>query len=276
LKKDIWTRTLWGIMFVIVLTGAILSGPYTCALLFLVLSVFILREFYSLTVQLGYSPQVVPGLLTGGIIFILCFLCASGTIVPKSLFSFLVVLFLFPVWELFRKTNTHVANVAVTGFGILYVSVPLSILNFIVFPGTGVNPSYDYTILISLFIFLWANDSGAYLFGISFGRHRLFERISPKKSWEGVFGGLITAIAAAWILSITFPQHSFKHMALIASITVVAATLGDLVESMIKRSVGVKDSGRFMPGHGGLLDRFDSLLLASPVIFFVIQFLPSK
>jgi phosphatidate cytidylyltransferase len=271
--KDIWTRTLWGILFVTVLTGAILSGPYTSALLFLILSVFILREFYSLTLHGGYSPQVLSGLLTGGIIFILCFLCASGVIVPKSLFSFLIVLFLFPVWEMFRKTQTPLANVAITGFGILYVSVPLSILNFIVFPHTGAIPGYDYTILISLFIFLWTNDSGAYIFGVSFGRHKLFERISPKKSWEGVFGGLLTAVAAAWALSIVFPQHSFYHLALIAFVTVVSATLGDLVESMIKRSVGVKDSGRFMPGHGGLLDRFDSLLLASPAIFFTMQFI---
>ena len=151
----------------------------------------------------------------------------------------------------------------------------LSILNFIVFQGNQENIGYDFSILISLFIFLWVNDSGAYLIGVRFGRHRLFERIfSQRKSWEGFFGGLISSFIAAWIMSVVFPQYSLFFMAIIAAITVVAGTLGDLVESMIKRSVGVKDSGRFMPGHGGLLDRFDSLLLASPVIFFVVQFLP--
>jgi phosphatidate cytidylyltransferase len=260
-------------LFVFVIIGAILSGPYTCAFLFLILTIFILREFYTLATRAGYSPQYVPGMLTGGIIFLLSFLLAIGAIVPKLLYSFLVVLFLFPVYELFRKSETPVANIAITGFGILYVSVPLSVLNFLMFPNKGGDPVYDSSILISLFIFLWANDSGAYLFGVNFGRHRLFERISPKKSWEGFFGGLVAALAAAWIISLVFKQYSLTFMAVIALVTVVSATLGDLIESMIKRSVGVKDSGKFMPGHGGSLDRFDSLLLASPMIFFVIQIL---
>jgi phosphatidate cytidylyltransferase len=269
--KDLRIRTLWGILFVVVLTGAILFGPYTFALLFLFLSVFILREFYSLAVQAGLSPQIYPGLLTSGIIFILSFLLANNAIATKTLYGFLTILFLFPVYELFRKKKTPIVNIAITGFGILYISVPLSILNFIVFPG---NTGYDYTLLISLFVFIWTSDSGAYLFGVKFGRHRLFERISPKKSWEGFVGGLFTSMIAAWILTLIFHRYSISAMMIIAAVTVVAGTLGDLVESMIKRSVGVKDSGRFMPGHGGLLDRFDSLLLASPVIFFILQFLP--
>jgi phosphatidate cytidylyltransferase len=272
--KDLQIRTIWGILFVVVITGAILLSHYTFALLFLLLSVFILKEFYHLALQAGYSPQIFPGLLTGGIIFILSFLVANGTIAAKSLYLFLTILYLFPVYELYRKTKTPIANIAVTAFGILYVSVPLSILNFIVFQGTGANTGYDFSILISLLVFLWANDSGAYLFGVRFGRHRLFERVSPKKSWEGFIGGIITSILAAWILSAVFPQYSLSFMVIIAVVTVIAGTLGDLVESMIKRSVGVKDSGQFMPGHGGLLDRFDSLLLASPVIYFVLQFLP--
>lgn len=271
--KDLQIRTLSGIFFVIVLTGAILSGPYTFALLFLFISVFILREFYALTIKAGYSPQSVPGMAVGGIIFIISFLFAINAITLKSFNSFFVVMFLFPVYELFRKSKTPVANIAITVFGILYISIPLSILNFLMFPFKSSEPVYDSAILISFFVFLWANDSGAYLFGISFGRHRILERISPKKSWEGFLGGLITSITAAWILSLIFTQYSFSFMALTSALTVISATFGDLVESMIKRSVGVKDSGHFMPGHGGLLDRFDSLLLASPMIFFLLQFL---
>jgi phosphatidate cytidylyltransferase len=272
--KDLQIRTIWGILFVVILTGAILFSPYTFALLFLLLSVFILKEFYNLALQAGYSPQIFPGLLTGGIIFILSFLVANGAVPTKSLYLFLTILFFFPVYELYRKSDTPIVNIAVTVFGILYVTVPLSILNFIVYNSIPGNSAYDYSLLISLFVFIWAGDSGAYLIGVRFGRHRLFERISPKKSWEGFVGGIITSILAAWILSVVFPQFSLSFMAVIAVVTVVAGTLGDLVESMIKRSVGVKDSGQFMPGHGGLLDRFDSLLLASPVIYFVLQFLP--
>ncbi len=272
--KDLQIRTLSGILFVIVLTGAILSGPYTCALLFLLLTVFLLREFYTLAVHGGYSPQAVPGMLIGGILFIISFLLAVNAINPKSLYSLLVILFFFPVYELFRKSKTPIANMSITGFGILYISVPLSILNFLMFPVKTVDPVYDSSIILILFIFLWANDSGAYLFGVWLGRHKLFERISPKKSWEGFFGGMATALASAWILSLFLRHFSFVSLMIMAVSTVIAATFGDLVESMIKRSVGVKDSGHFMPGHGGLLDRFDSLLLASPVIFFIQQFLP--
>ena len=159
-----------------------------------------------------------------------------------------------------------------TGFGIIYVSIPFSLLNFIVFPGSDGTIIYNYGLLVSFFVFVWASDSGAYVIGVRFGRHRLFERISPKKSWEGLLGGVVTAIAAAWALTFVFPQYSFVFMGVMAIVIVISGTLGDLIESMIKRSIGIKDSGRFMPGHGGLLDRFDSILLASPVIFFMIQF----
>jgi len=272
--KDLKTRTICGILFVVILTGAIIISPYSFALLFLILSVFILKEFYSLAVQAGYSPQIWAGLLTGGTIFILSFLLVNHLIPVKYIYAFLIILFFFPVYELFRKKETPLVNIAITGFGVLYVSVQLSILNFIVFPGNYGNPVYDYSFLICILIFIWSSDSGAYMFGVKFGRNRLFERISPKKSWEGLIGGLFTSIVAAWMLSNFFTQHNFLFLITIAIIAVIAGTLGDLVESMIKRSVGVKDSGQFMPGHGGLLDRFDSLLLASPMIFFVLQFLP--
>ena len=272
--KDLRIRTIWGILFVVVLIGAIFLGPYTFALLFLILSVFILKEFYSLAVQAGYSPQIPAGLVTGGILFILSYLLVNHLIPVKYIHAFLIILFFFPVYELFRKKETPLVNIAITGFGVLYVSVPLAILNFIVFPGNFGIPGYDYSLLICLLIFIWSSDSGAYLFGVKFGRNRLFERISPKKSWEGLLGGLFTSIVAAWMLSKFFTQYDFLFLITIAIVAVIAGTLGDLVESMIKRSVGVKDSGQFMPGHGGLLDRFDSLLLASPMIFFVLQFLP--
>jgi phosphatidate cytidylyltransferase len=184
----------------------------------------------------------------------------------------LPLIYAFPVYELFRKKEKPLANIALTGFGILFVTIPFSMLNFLAFPEFEGFKVYNYGLLISLFVFVWAGDSGAYLFGVRFGRHRLFERISPKKSWEGLLGGVITAIATAWILNAIFPQYNIVLLIVMAIVVVISGTLGDLVESMIKRSIGVKDSGRFMPGHGGLLDRFDSILLASPVIYFVFQF----
>ncbi len=270
--KELVTRSIWGLLFATALTGAILLGPYAFAILFMIFSGFILREFYALCCEAGYSPQIYPGLLVGIAIFVTSFLIAGHTIISSSYIYLVLLIYAIPVYELFRKKKNPLVNVALTEFGIIYVSIPFSLLNFLAFSESKGIFNYNYALLISLFVFVWASDTGAYLFGVRFGRHRLSERISPKKSWEGLFGGVLTAIFAGWILSLIFSQYSFLFMGVMAIIVVISGTLGDLVESMIKRSIGVKDSGRFMPGHGGLLDRFDSILLASPVIYFVLQF----
>ncbi len=272
--KDLGKRTIWGILFVIVLTGAIFLGPYTFGLLFLVLSIFTLKEFYQLTRMAGFSPQIIPGLLSGGVLFILSYLFNIDAISFKGYFLLVPMMLFFLVNELYRKKENPLGNIAITVLGNLYVSVPFSMLNYFVFKQNSPETIYNYTLLISIFVFIWSSDSGAYLFGCKFGRNRLFERISPKKSWEGFAGGLFAGMIAAWLLSLVFTQYSLSSLILLSVITVIAGTTGDLVESMIKRSVGVKDSGQFMPGHGGLLDRFDSLLLVSPMIFFILQILP--
>lgn len=270
--KEFHTRTIWGLLYATALMGAMLLGAFSFALLFFVLSVFVLREFYSLCRKTGFSPQVYLGLAAGSLVFVFSFLVAGHYLSGRSFLYILPLIYAIPVYELFRKKKTPIANMAITGFGLIYVSVPFSILNFLAFPSNEDGQAYTNVLLISLFIFVWASDSGAYFFGIQFGKHRLFERISPKKTWEGLLGGMITALLAAWVLTFVFPQYSFVLMGVMAIVTVISGTLGDLIESMFKRSIGLKDSGRFMPGHGGLLDRFDSILLASPTIFLVIQF----
>jgi len=266
------TRTLWGFLFVTVLLGAILLGSFTFAVLFLTISVLALLEFYTLCQVAGFSPQVYPGLITGAVIFILSYFVANQSITYAAFYFLLPLIYAIPVYELFRKKENTMANIALTGFGITFVSIPFAMLNFLAFPEFEGYKVYDHGLLISLFVLVWAGDSGAYIIGVRYGRHRLFERISPKKSWEGLFGGIITAMIVAWILNFIFPQYNIILMLVMAIVVVIVGTLGDLVESMIKRSIGVKDSGRFMPGHGGLLDRFDSILLATPVIYFVFQF----
>jgi phosphatidate cytidylyltransferase len=270
--KELHTRTISGLIFAIVLTGAILLGSYSFGLLFLIISVFALREFYTLSREAGFSPQVYPGLFTGAMVFILSFFIAKQSLPYNAFVYVLPVFYAFPVYELFRKKKNPIANLSLTGFGVIYVSIPFSLLNFVGFHEIGGVIEYHYELLISLFLFVWASDTGGYIFGVSFGRHRLFERISPKKSWEGLIGGVITSIFVAWILTYIFPEYNFSLLGIMALLTALTGTFGDLVESMIKRSIGVKDSGRFMPGHGGLLDRFDSILLAAPMIYFVFQF----
>ena len=171
------------------------------------------------------------------------------------------------VCELFRRSATPLANLGATLLGVLYVAVPLSLLLYVpVLAGDGVwRPE---TVLCYIFI-IWANDVFAYLVGMTFERHRLCERLSPKKSWEGFFGGLAgavaTGLAAAYALDANY--WVWGGLALVASLSGVA---GDLVESMFKREAGVKDSGQVIPGHGGVLDRFDALLLSAPYVFLYL------
>ncbi|GAI59219.1 unnamed protein product, partial [marine sediment metagenome] len=126
-------------------------------------------------------------------------------------------------------------------------------------------------ILLGFFILFWVSDTAAYLFGVSFGKHRLFKRISPRKSWEGLLGGAFIALITAYLLSLYFKDLRLPDWIIIAFIVVIIGTFGDLVESMYKRSLGLKDSGRILPGHGGILDRFDGVLLASPIVFTYLQ-----
>ena len=166
-----------------------------------------------------------------------------------------------------QASATPLANLGATLLGVLYVAVPLSLLLYVpVLAGDGVwRPE---TVLCYIFI-IWANDVFAYLVGMTFGRHRLCERLSPKKSWEGFFGGLAgavaTGLAAAYALDANY--WVWGGLALVASLSGVA---GDLVESMFKREAGVKDSGQVIPGHGGVLDRFDALLLSAPYVFLYL------
>jgi phosphatidate cytidylyltransferase len=270
--KEIHKRSISGLLFAVVLLGAILLGPWSFVLLFGLFSIFILREFYALAKVGGISPQKNLGLISGALIFIFTFLNVKG-IITFNLFGLcLSSLFIIPAWELFRAKKNSVENIAITLFGILYIIYPFSLLNFFVYPDIPLNNRYDPTLLIFLFILIWVYDSGAYLFGVTFGKHRLFERISPKKSWEGFFGGWFMALVFALLLHHFFPRFEITFMLSIASIIAVSGTIGDLVESMIKRNLGLKDSGKFLPGHGGLLDRFDSILFAAPFVYVYISF----
>ena len=270
--KEFQKRSISGLLFATVLLGAIVFGPWSFALLFGLFSVFILREFYQLSKTAGVSPQKTVGLVIGGLIFLSTFLYAKGIISVNMLGIYLAMLFVVPAFELFRAKKNALENIAVTLFGILYVTFSFSLFNFLVFPDFPLSDQYNPTLLVFLFILIWAYDSGAYLFGITFGKHRLFERISPKKSWEGFFGGWFLSMVLAFAMNRLFPTYDLYFLLLIATTVTITGTLGDLIESMIKRNLGLKDSGKFLPGHGGLLDRFDSILFASPFVYLVVQF----
>jgi len=181
------------------------------------------------------------------------------------------------VVELYRHQEKPFDSLAHTLFSILYIAVPFALFPFSAFSHTGLKSILPYDqitfspgIVIGFFILLWANDTGAYLIGISLGRHRLMERISPKKSWEGFIGGILVSAVVAWLLSGWFGVVGKINWIIISVIISVAGIYGDLIESMLKRSIGVKDSGNIMPGHGGFLDRFDSAIISFPLVYLFI------
>ena len=275
--KNLMVRTLSGLVLVTVFVGAVLGSQWSFGALLLLILVGGQTEFYKLARETGLSPQRWMGLAVGVLLFALNFIVfrqfsrsvtdeAGGAVLYLLLYIGLLLPTLF-VCELFRRSATPLANLGATLLGVLYVAVPLSLLLYVpVLAGDGVwRPE---TVLCYIFI-IWANDVFAYLVGMTFGRHRLCERLSPKKSWEGFFGGLagavVTGLAAAYALDANY--WVWGGLALVASLSGVA---GDLVESMFKREAGVKDSGQVIPGHGGVLDRFDALLLSAPYVFLYL------
>ncbi len=275
--KNLMVRTLSGLVLVAVFVGAVLGSQWSFGALLLLILVGGQTEFYKLARETGLSPQRWMGLAVGVLLFALNFIVfrqfsrsvtdeAGGAVLYLLLYIGLLLPTLF-VCELFRRSATPLANLGATLLGVLYVAVPLSLLLYVpVLAGDGVwRPE---TVLCYIFI-IWATDVIAYLVGMTFGRHRLCERLSPKKSWEGFFGGLAgavaTGLAAAYALDANY--WVWGGLALVASLSGVA---GDLVESMFKREAGVKDSGQVIPGHGGVLDRFDALLLSAPYVFLYL------
>lgn len=297
--KNFWLRAISGFVLLGIVLVAILWAKWSLVLLLAAIIVGGQREFYRMASKAGYAPQRYLGIAAGLILLVIAFwlmltmdesplinwdrnIRGDYLLIIFGLFLFITIsLPLMFIYELFRKSPTPIANVGTTLMGFIYVAMPMSMLLFIPLMLT---PDVWRAKIVLFYIFIiWANDSFAYLFGITLGKHRLFERISPKKSWEGFVGGLFGAalmgfIAAKDIISDmeccgmadineTGIMVKWIGMALIAA---VAGVFGDLVESLFKRSIDIKDSGRIMPGHGGWLDRFDALLLSIPFSFIYL------
>ena len=272
--KEIIVRASTGLVFISVLIGAIVWNKYSVAALFFVVSLLGLVEFFKLMEKGGFKPKKTAGVIVGGLVYLIIALYSMTTEV-----TFAYLLFIFPllvmlvVLELFRKSEYPVTNFAFSVMGIVYVVIPFAMLNFFAYNTTYYETieieGYQYILLLAFFVIQWANDTGAYVSGKAFGKHKLFERISPNKTWEGAVGGGVFALTAGFIFAYT-TESNIVHWLIISLLIVVFGTLGDLTESQIKRSVGVKDSGKILPGHGGILDRFDGVLFSAP---FVLSYL---
>jgi phosphatidate cytidylyltransferase len=270
-------RSLTGVFIVIFVLGGFWLHPVSFILTGYILLAGAQYEYYNMIRSTGLRPQMLAGILTGTIIYTLSVLSSASFVHPGWFLILIPVSIGIMIIELYRKNEKPFDSLAHTFFPVVYIAIPFSMFPYSAFGHTGLEPILDHGILVfspgivvGFFILLWINDSGAYLAGVSFGKHRLMERISPKKSWEGFAGGFILTVVAAWFLSRWMGVVDRKGWLVIAIIIAVAGTYGDLVESMLKRSTGVKDSGNIMPGHGGFLDRFDSTIISFPLAFLYI------
>lgn len=255
-----------GAIFVGLLLGGILINEYTFVVVFSLITALCLYEFYGLIEKDAKVPVIKVWNVLGGFFLFLgsFYFCAYGSTVISFVPYITYILVLF-VSELYLKRKDPIQSLAYSILGQLYIAVPLSLTNYLVF---AYNPgNYHFVYILALLVFIWVNDSFAYLTGMAFGKHRLFERISPKKSWEGFVGGAVVSVASSLVFAHFFPNLSTPIWLGFAAVTVISGTWGDLFESLIKRTLGVKDSGNMIPGHGGILDRFDSTILAIPAIF---------
>ncbi|HVW14388.1 MAG TPA: phosphatidate cytidylyltransferase [Mucilaginibacter sp.] len=267
------TRAITGFFFVIVMIASILLGRYTFDIFYLVLSTLCLFEFYRLVMQTGIKPALILGVLTGALVYIIFAALAMNNDGAPANYLLLALVPCFAaifIQELFRRSEAPFTNITYTVFGLLFTVMPFCFFHALAY--LDGYSGFNFHIPLGFLIMLWANDTGAYLCGMSFGRHKLFERHSPKKTWEGFIGGVLISAAAGLILSHFYKELAWQHWVIAALLIGCFGTLGDLVESMLKRSLNVKDSGGILPGHGGLLDRFDGLLMAAPIVYMYLYF----
>lgn len=272
-RSNIMVRTVSGVLFTAIVIAASLVSFYTFAALLLWICAAGVMEFYRLAERCDLQPRKVTGTVAACAVLLLNLAAARleglGGLLLAGCVLLAAAIF---VTELYRRGKNPLASIATTLAGVLYVAVPLSMVGYMPMTGRDYAPEpatgggYDPWIFLCYIFIVWANDAFAYLVGISIGRHKLFPRISPKKSWEGLFGGIAGAVGTACLIG-WLTGESLIFWAGLGAVVSVGGIFGDLVESMFKRAGDVKDSGSIMPGHGGFLDRFDAMLFSAPLVY---------
>jgi phosphatidate cytidylyltransferase len=280
------TRTLSAIVYAGVVVASILVQPecfgnhmLLFGVVFMIVSTLAIREFHSLVGGSDVKIQSYAMIANSLLFCTLYFLFYGDMIWRPLLFAYVAVLLLAMIVHLFREKVNAVESWGNLCAGQLMIALPFALMSGVVL--------YNKWLMFALFILIWVNDSGAYIVGSLMskrkgGNHKMFPRVSPAKSWEGLIGGFVFDLIAGyifylvgWTTTMGLTAYPLLDSLLFALVVGVFGTLGDLMESLMKRTIGVKDSGKFMPGHGGVLDRFDSLLLAVPVVYFLFIYLPS-
>lgn len=267
--KNLIIRAITGILFIGIIIGAILYSKYTLLALLLVITTLTLTEFYRLIEGSNLSKLTLfVNILGGNYLTLSLYLYASDILPAFSkgvvFIPYLIYFLCCFIIQLYMKDKDPITRWSHSFMGQVYIALPIGLLSFLAFEPSSTFLFYNPWLLLSFFAFIWINDTGAFLVGSAIGKKRLFERISPKKSWEGFWGGIAFNLVLAYILSTQFNVLSQLEWYGLAITVSIFATLGDLCESLLKRTLQIKDSGSILPGHGGMLDRFDSVLLAAP------------
>ena len=266
--KNLIQRTLTGIVFVIVIVAAISIHPLLFGGVFTLFVGLLIHELYALIKDEGPLWVRWLGIAAGMYLFTASCLFSGGYTGSVIYLPYLLVLLILFVSGLYTHTANPVRQWGNMLFAQCYCAGALSFLCFISYLHA---PIYDPWPVLMIFIVIWLYDTGAFLIGIWLGKHRLFERISPLKSWEGFFGGFAVVMVASVTFAHYFPALSIMQWLIFGVLIVVSATFGDLMESLLKRTCRVKDSGDILPGHGGVLDRFDSVLLSAPAVYIFFE-----
>ncbi|MFP4091673.1 MAG: phosphatidate cytidylyltransferase [Cyclobacteriaceae bacterium] len=267
--NNITQRIVTAILGIIIVIFSVYFSQWTYFALFFFITVLTQLEFYKLTGLDGMVPLKSAGTMTGGLVYTLSFLIEGGMIESKYYFLVFPAMASIFFIKLYKKSDKKpFTNIAYTLCGIFYVAIPFALLNVIAFCQEG---KYSFQIVLGILSLFWASDTGAYFAGVKYGKTQLFARVSPKKSWEGSIGGAVTALVTAVMLSNFYQDLNSLQWLVVGAIIVVTGTYGDLVESLFKRSIAIKDSGTKLPGHGGFLDRFDGLLISSHFIMLFLK-----
>lgn len=274
--RNLIIRTASGAVLLAVVLAAVLISRWGYAALVALIAVGGVSELLSMAQKAGISPQKwTAGALSLLLVATTVLLSEGVTCSPRAIAlglalaaAAIVLIGASFIIELFRKSDTPIQNLAVTHLGTVYVALPMALAYLIPMVSDVSASGWNPNAALAYIFIVWANDVFAYLTGITFGRHRLCERLSPKKSWEGFFGGIIGAVATG-ALAALYMNADVTLWCVVGAVAALSGVGGDLAESMFKRSVGIKDSGRILPGHGGFLDRFDAMLLSAPLVFLI-------
>lgn len=276
--KTLGTRSLSAAVFVIVLLGSVLWNYYSFCIFFFIVSLIGLTEFYRISEKLGAKPFKAIGYVCAIVLYAafinLNFFIYDSYLNNNLIYAIAILPFILLTVALFSKHPEPIKNSFYTICGIIYAVLPFALLNQLVMDTeNSLAHNYYPHIILGIIFLIWSNDTFAYLGGSLFGKHKMIARISPGKTWEGTVFGILVTFGVSFLIK-TYLLKTENNIWLILGMMIpILATIGDLVESMLKRSAGIKDSGHIMPGHGGILDRFDSLIFVTPFVYVIFKFL---